>query len=578
MKSNPHIRLKTAYETGAVPFPEYPRPQKRRDSFINLNGLWDLTVIREEGNEENYEILVPFAPESLNSGLPEGFRLGCSDVLVYDRKFPLTDEFSSGRTLLNFGAVDYSARVVVNGKEVGTHVGGYTPFTLDITDAVRVGDNDIEVRVTDSTETHRGARGKQLTEHGGIWYTPSSGIIGTVFIERVPDKYIKDFTIDTTDGVRVYVDEDEVVEYEVYDDGKKILGGKGVGELIFDYDFLYWSPESPKLYDFTLKMGEDKIYSYFGRRTFGEGLDTSGKKRLLLNGQPYFFSGLLDQGYWSDGLLTPPSDKAMEDELRAIKDMGFNTLRKHIKIEPMRWYYHCDRLGIVVWQDFVNGGDKYKFSHIGLQPFLGINHRDDDYEYFGRADSDGRLEFIRDMIDTVETLKNCTCISLWTIFNEGWGQFDSASMTEMLNALDATRVIDSVSGWHDQGETITPIKSLHTYFTPLSVPKTSRTVTLSEFGGYSFKIDGHVWSEKKIFGYRVYKTKDALEKALTGLYLDKLLPLIKKGLSACIYTQVSDVEEEVNGLFTYDRRVTKVSIDLMRKLNLALYEESKKYN
>lgn len=577
MKNNTHIRLKTAYETGEVPFPEYPRPQKRRDSFFNLNGRWNLTVIREN-SEENYEILVPFAPESLNSGLPEGFRLGNEDVLVYSRDFSLTDEFSTGRALLNFGAVDYRAVVKVNGIEVGEHVGGYTPFTLDVTDAVKVGENSIEVRVTDSTEGHRGARGKQLSEHGGIWYTPSSGITGTVFLERVPDKYIGDFTIDTTDGVRVYVDEEEIVEYEVFDDGKKILSGKGVGELVFDYDFSYWSPEDPKLYDFTLKMGDDKIYSYFGRRTFGEGVDSNGKKRLLLNGRPYFFSGLLDQGYWSDGLLTPPSDRAMEDELRAVKEMGFNTLRKHIKIEPLRWYYHCDRLGIVVWQDFVNGGDKYKFSHIGLQPFFGVNHPDHDYEYFGRSDEKGRLEFIRDMIDTVDALKNCTCISLWTIFNEGWGQFDSARMTEMLCALDSTRVIDAVSGWHDQGESVTPIKSLHTYFTPLSVPKTSRTVTLSEFGGYSLKIDGHVWSEKKIFGYRVYKSREALERALEKLYLKKLLPLIGRGLSACIYTQVSDVEEEVNGLFTYDRKVTKVSSELMRRLNESLYQESEKYN
>ncbi len=573
MKNNRHIRLKTAYETEPVPFPEYPRPQKRRDSFFNLNGQWSLTVIRDKGREEKYDITVPYAPESLNSGMPAGFFLGEKDVLVYNRSFCLSEEFSSGRALLNFGAVDYHARVFVNGKDVGEHRGGYTPFTLDVTDAVEVGKNVIEVRVADSTESHRGARGKQLTEHGGIWYTPSSGIIGAVFLERVPERYIRDFTIDTTDGVRVYVDEEQEVEYEVYDDGKKILSGKGVGELVFDYDFSYWSPEHPKLYDFTLTMGDDKIYSYFGRRTFGEGTDKFGKKRLLLNGRPYFFSGLLDQGYWSDGLLTPPSDKAMEDELRAVKNMGFNTLRKHIKIEPMRWYYHCDRLGIIVWQDFVNGGDKYKFSHIGLQPFLGIDHADDDYEYFGRADKDGRLEFIRDMIDTVDTLKNCTCISLWTIFNEGWGQFDSAKMTEMLSALDSTRVIDAVSGWHDQGENVTPIKSLHTYFTPLSVPKTNRTVTLSEFGGYSFKVDGHVWSEQKMFGYRVYKTKKSLEKALDKLYSKKLLPLIKKGLSACIYTQVSDVEEEVNGLFTYDRKICKVSPDLMKGLNEALYRE-----
>ncbi len=565
-------RLNTKYHIDNIPFSEYPRPQMERDNFLNLNGKWNLEVKRKNSTE-NYEILVPFAPESLNSGIKEGFSTTPEDTLIYSRNFELGEEFSRKRTLINFGAVDYETQVFVNETLVGEHRGGYTPFTFDITDAVKIGNNALKVVVTDPTENSHGARGKQLTKKGGIWYTPSSGIVGSVFIERVPFNYIRDFTIDTRDGVKVYVDSDDEVEYEVFDDGKSILKGRGIGELIFDYDFQWWSPEHPKLYNFTLKLGEDKIKSYFGRRTFGEIVDKYGKKRLALNGKPYFFSGLLDQGYWSDGLLTPPCDEAMIDELSAIKKMGFNTLRKHIKIEPMRWYYHCDRLGIIVWQDMVNGGAPYKFSHIGLQPFLGINHPDSDYKYFGRTSAGERAEFITDMIDTVTALKNVVSISLWTIFNEGWGQFDSQKMTDILKTIDDTRIIDSVSGWHDQGENITPIKSLHTYFTPLKVPATSRTVILSEFGGYSLKVKDHVYSQEKIFGYRVYKDTEKLKKALEKLYIKKLKPLIKKGLSAAIYTQVSDVEEEVNGLFTFDRAVQKIDDETMRSLNIELYKE-----
>ena len=301
--------------------------------------------------------------------------------------------------------------------------------------------------------------------------------------------------------------------------------------------------------------------------------DYFGHVRTMLNNKPYFINGVLDQGYWSDGMLTYPSDRAAYEELKLLKDMGFNTVRKHIKIEPMRWYYHCDRLGLVVWQDFVNGGGDYKFTHVAAFPFLGFHHQDNDYRYFAREDAQAREAFLLASDETVTQLFNCPCIGVWVPFNEGWGQFDSAQVTARIRKQDPTRLIDSVSGWHDQGVENTTWKSLHTYYTPLRVPKDPRPVVLSEFGGYSMKVAGHVFDTEKEFGYKKFKSKQDLLAALQRLYLQKLLPLIKKGLCACIYTQVSDVEEEINGLVTYDRCVVKVDVQQMRSINEALMQE-----
>ncbi|MBR4420101.1 MAG: glycoside hydrolase family 2, partial [Clostridia bacterium] len=332
---------------------------------------------------------------------------------------------------------------------------------------------------------------------------------------------------------------------------------------------------NPKLYEVEFVCSSDKVNSYFAQRSFGIVVDKTGKKRLALNGKPYFFNGLLDQGYWPDGLLTYPSDDAVLYELNTLKKMGFNTLRKHIKVEPIRWYYHCDKLGFVVWQDFVSGGGEYKFNHIATFPFLGFKHRDDDYKYFAREDAKGRELFVKEWQETINQLKNCVCISMWTVFNEGWGQFDSNLMQKQVEAFDNTRVIESISGWHDYKNNCA-IKSLHTYYTKLKVPKDSRPVTLSEFGGYSLKVSGHVFDENKFFGYKKFKTQESFIDALKTLYLKKLLPLISQGLCGAIYTQVSDVEEEINGLITYDRKVLKISCEDMNALNQALYAEMKR--
>jgi len=575
------MRLKSKYEIGDIPHSEYPRPQFKRDSFLVLNGWWDFAKakITDTVSEFSQKILVPFSPEALNSGIPEGFKLGADEKLVYRRSFELCVN-ENQCVYLHFGAVDQECEVYVNEKSVGHHRGGYTPFSFDITDAVISGENTVLVECTDKTELSHGARGKQSSNPGKIWYTPQSGIWQTLWLEAVPKNHIKDITVKSypeKNTVSIFSDFPGKQTVKVYDGDDLIINQEFSDKKVdLVYGFELWSPENPKLYTFTLENEYgDKAESYFGVRSYTVGKDEKGVSRLLLNGKPYFMNGVLDQGYYSDGLLTPPSDKAMYDDIKLMKDMGYNMIRKHIKIEPMRWYYYCDLLGIIVWQDFVNGGGEYKFTRIGLLPFLGFKHEDSDYEYFSRENEDGRNEYLSAMEETVSALKNAVSIGVWVPFNEGWGQFDSYKITKKLLALDDTRIIDSVSGWYDQGADKTTLKSLHTYYTPLKVPKDSRPVVLSEFGGYSMKIPDHVYSEKE-FGYKIFKSKEKLSAALERLYLKKLIPLIEKGLCAAVYTQLSDVEEEINGLITFDRCVVKVDTDLMRRLNGELCKEASK--
>ena len=574
------MKLKTNYDVGSIPHCEYPRPQMVRDSYLTLNGTWNLYKGKAEQIYFVGDILVPFSPEALNSGIADGFKLEKDERLIYKRDFELDNSMLLGATVIHFGAVDSQCTVYINGIFVCDHRGGYTPFSADVTKHVHLGKNTIIVECVDTTEQSHGARGKQSSSPGGIWYTPQSGIWQSVWIESMPSKHIRDISV-TTDAQRKSVTIKS--EYEgkqtikVFDNKSCIIEKNFEKFVTVEYNFELWSPESPRLYDFDIVTDSgDKIRSYFGVRTWGIGKDKNGISRLTLNGKPYFFNGILDQGYWSDGLLTYPSDKAVIDELTMLKDMGFNMIRKHIKLEPMRWYYHCDRLGIAVWQDFVNGGGIYKFTHIAAFPFLGIKHDDSDYKYFAREDEQGRQEYEQSVYETIGALKNCTCISTWVPFNEGWGQFDSAKYTELVKKLDNTRIVDSVSGWHDQGVGNTEMLSLHTYYTPLKVPKDQRPVVLSEFGGYSLKVDGHVFNESKEFGYKKFKTEQELCDAIEHLYHKKLLPLIQKGLCACVYTQVSDLEEEINGLITYDRKHIKVPIERMCQINSKLYSEAEK--
>ena len=471
------MKLKTAYFIGDVPHSEHPLPQAAREHWLNLNGKWEFCKIDAAGNKSfEGEILVPFSPETLNSGIGEGFVLERGASLCYFRTVMLDKTMLLGKTMLHFGAVDSSCEVFFNGTRVGAHRGGFTSFSFDVTDVCRKGENTVEVIVRDEATRNGGARGKQSDTRGGIWYTPQSGIWQTVWLESMPKKHIQNLKITPTATKRtVKLEADSMggkIEIRVFDNGREILHEKFTNEITLSYDFELWSPEHPKLYEFELTNGAgDAVRSYFGVRSFGRVIDKNGKVRLALNGKPYFFNGVLDQGYWSDGMLTYPSDRAAIDELTMLKDMGFNTVRKHIKIEPMRWYYHCDRLGLTVWQDFINGGGEYKFSHVAALPFLGIKHRDSDYKYFARENAEARAEFDT-MVDEILTqLYTTVSISVWVPFNEGWGQFDSAKYTAYVHEKDPTRIIDSVSGWHDQGVEKTALCSLHTYYTPLRVPR-----------------------------------------------------------------------------------------------------------
>lgn len=580
-KKAPRKRLKTDYEVGELPHREHPTPQAQRKNWLCLNGKWIFYKENVKG-ERSYEgdILVPFSPETLNSGIAEGFVLHKNERLVYIRTVTLTENMLQGVTILHFGAVDSECEVFWNGEKVGYHKGGFTAFSVDVSKVVTIGKNSLTVCCKDEGTRNNGARGKQCDKAGGIWYTAQSGIWQTVWLESMPKERIGNFKIlpnALNKTVKITNVGETETEITVFEGEKVIIKETFKKEITLSYDFTLWTPENPKLYDFVLtNSAGDEIHSYFAVRSFGQMQDEKGIARLTLNGKPFFFNGVLDQGYWSDGMLTYPSDKAAFDELKMLKDMGFNMVRKHIKIEPMRWYYHCDKLGLTVWQDFVSGGGKYNWGHIAAFPFLGVKHKDSDYKYFAREDEEGRKEFAALVDETLEQLYNCPCIAVWVPFNEGWGQFDSAKWTAYVREKDPTRIIDSVSGWHDQGVGKTELLSLHIYYTPLKVPKDERPVVLSEFGGYSMKAEGHVFNEYKEFGYKKFKNQEKLCAALDKLYLEKLLPLISQGLCGAVYTQVSDVEEEINGLVTYDRKVIKVPVERMLEINEKISIEAQK--
>ena len=544
--------------------PEYPRPQMRRSSFINLNGEWDyaFTAAGEKQPEKwQGKILVPFSPESELSGV--GRRLMPDEYLWYRRDW-VRPEDMSGRVILHFGAVDQSCTVYINGLRAYRHRGGYLPFEFDATGFLSKEVNEISLSVRDVSDTSFHSRGKQSSSRGGIWYTPQSGIWQTVWAECIPKDCVKKLRITPNfDGAYVEVSADTVGESKasaIFDGQLYPLPAK-----IPVPGFEPWMPENPKLYDFSVVCGEDKVDSYFAMRKFSVETDSKGVKRLFLNGRPYFHNGLLDQGYWSDGMYTAPSDEALIFDIQTAKDMGFNMLRKHIKIEPLRWYYHCDRLGMLVWQDMINGGGQYNPAVVAAPLVTGIHLSDKNHKLFAREDMEGRVEYETELNEMIDLLYNCPCIAMWVPFNEGWGQFDAARIAEKIANADPTRTIDHASGWHDQkiGDT----KSLHVYFKKYDFKpdKLGRAVLLSEFGGYNLRCGGHSFSEKD-FGYKKFKSEKELIKALEELYGKQIKPAHEKGLAAAVYTQLSDVEDEVNGLMTYDRKVVKISPDIIRKI------------
>jgi len=577
----------------ACPWGEYPRPQLRRSGWQCLNGTWEYAITDgaatgESGADsvtepEAYDgaILVPFSPESLLSGV--GRQLQPGQTLWYRREVRLGAVPAGMRLLLHFGAVDQRCAVFVNGVRAGSHDGGYWPFSLDITTLVGDGTAVLTVAVWDDSDQGLQAYGKQKLARGGIWYTAQSGIWQTVWTETVPAQHIESLAItprcDTGEvAIRVRFSQPDPPPCRVsVRDGDTVVaeGDFEGGEFVLPLPgFRYWSPEDPFLYSLTVKAGDDEVESYFGMREFGIVTDAKGLPRLGLNGKPIFHSGLLDQGYWSDGLYTAPSDEAMVSEISALKELGFTMLRKHIKIEPLRWYYHCDRLGMLVWQDFVSGGGPYGSFVTRYLPFVGWHVRDTGVgRGFGRASQAGRDIFRRDMARTVDLLRNVVSLAVWVPFNEGWGQFDAARVADDLRALDDTRLVDHASGWHDQraGD----FASHHVYFKKFRMrrDRRGRVQALTEFGGYSCPSAGHMASGH-LYGYRMYHDAATLTRAFVDLYEREVIPAVARGLSAAVYTQVSDVEDEINGLFTYDRAELKLEAAAVKAVNQRLKESA----
>ncbi len=566
------------------PLSEYPRPQLERKDWLCLNGEYDYAITNDSCDfpaAYDGKILVPYSVESELSGVQKPLK-PC-ERLWYRKKFDLYKSFEGKKVLLHFEAVDWQCSIWVNGKLIGEHTGGYNPFTFDITDVVNNEDNELVVKVYDPTDAGHQQRGKQVNETHGFWYTATSGIWQTVWLEPVNKNRI--------DNIRLLPDIDKSVisiktdvtanggklAAEIYDGDNAVFSGEISNNCEIEIkNAKLWSPESPFLY--TLKLtyeldGEkDEVSSYFGMRKFSIMKDGKGIPRLALNNKPYFQKGLLDQGYWPETQLTPPTDEAMIFDIQKMKDLGYNMLRKHIKVEPRRWYYHCDRIGMLVWQDMVSGGQYIGNILAGALPNLSIHVKDNMYKAFKREKPEWREEFKRELFEMIDNLYNSVSLCCWVPFNEGWGQFDAKEIGEKVKAYDPSRFVDHASGWHDQKGP--DFKSMHRYIVPVTPPfsftRIGRPYVLSEYGGYSWNIKNHVWNEKRSFGYIMFKDTQGLTKAYKKLHETQIIPLIKRGLCATVYTQVSDVEFEVNGIYSYDRKVLKLDAEMIKEINKKL--------
>ncbi|MCQ2305149.1 MAG: beta-galactosidase [Bacteroidales bacterium] len=568
-------KIKTDWASEVVPenvLPEYPRPLMVRPTWKNLNGLWQYAITpKGEKTPTAYEgdILVPFCVESSLSGVQK--TVGQDSALWYEKTFAVPNEWKNDRVLLHFGAVDWMTDVWVNGVKVGSHTGGYTPFTFDITQALSGKNNKLVVRVWDPTDKSYVPRGKQVSNPKGIFYTAVTGIWQTVWLEPVPDAYIK--SINTTpdlDKATVKVDidfsnptADDLYWVDVIYEGEKVAEGKSINdqpvEVNMPEGFLTWTPDHPFLYDLKIKVFRkgkqiDAVDSYFAMRSFGTQRDDNGIVRLTLNGKPIFHYGPLDQGWWPDGLYTAPTDEALAYDVQKTKDFGFNMIRKHVKVEPARWYYHCDRLGIIVWQDMPSG-DRGP----------GWNTK----EYFQGPESLRSLEseenYKKEWTEIITALKSQPCIGVWVPFNESWGQFKTPEIVEMTKKLDPTRLVNPASGgnFYQCGD----ILDLHHYPDPKMVLyDPTRATVLGEYGGIGRKVDGHTWVKDQGWGYVEFDTEEKVTDTYIE-YANTLYKMIPQGFSAAVYTQTTDCETELNGLMTYDRKVIKLDEKRLHDIN-----------
>ena len=573
-------------ENTPVPLPEYPRPQMRREEYQVLNGIWSYAITGEDRRPDAWDgkILVPFSPETALSGV--GRTLEPGSFLHYERSFGAVPPSPGARLLLHFGAVDQRCHVRVNGKEAGSHEGGFTAFSMDVTDLLREGENSLEVICRDDTDTSWQGRGKQKLEPGGMFYHAQSGIWKTVWTEWVPALHIRSLSFrprfeERKEEILVEVSGGEAASAAVTVTGpsgqeSRIIIQTGERVLLDLPGFRPWSPEDPFLYRISISVGEDTVKSYFALRSFESRRDRKGILRFFLNGRPCYMNGLLDQGYWPESLLTQPSDRALSYDIKVLKSLGFNMIRKHIKVESARFYYHCDRLGMLVWQDMINGGTSYNMNFVTylptILPWVQRHTRDMPRSLLSRTDEKGREAYMKELDETMEELKNAVSLCVWVPFNEGWGQFDAAAVTDYVRRKDPDRLIDQASGWFDQGGG--DFYSVHNYFRRLKAAPKERIFGLTEFGGITLNVEGHsAIGDRKVYGYKHFKTEKELEQGYERMMRTEILPNIRRGLSASVLTQTSDVETEINGLLTWDREVLKIPAGTVRRLNRLIQKE-----